>query len=85
MDKLIIESKTILDERTHIRASKKSRELLDEIARRTGRSQAVVADIMIKFAYERVVIEGEECDEERGADYENDKAFHKLGGAPAYP
>lgn len=65
MDKLIIESKTILDERTHIRASKKSRELIDEIAKRTGRSQAVVADLMIKFAYERVVIEGEEIDEER--------------------
>lgn len=57
MDKLIIESRTILDERTHIRVSKKSRELIDEIAKRTGRSQAVVADLMIKFAYERVVIE----------------------------
>ena len=65
MDKLIIESKTILDERTHIRVSKKSNELISEIARRTGRSQAVVADLMIKFAYERVVIEGEEIDEER--------------------
>lgn len=65
MDKLIIESRTILDERTHIRASKKSRELIDEIAKRTGRSQVVVADLMIKFAYERVVIEGEEIDEER--------------------
>ena len=65
MDKLIIESRTILDERTHIRVSKKSRELIDEIAKRTGRSQAVVADLMIKFAYERVVIEGEEIDEER--------------------
>lgn len=64
MDKLIIESKTILDERTHIRASKKSRELIDEIAKRTGRSQAVVADLMIKFAYERVVIEGEDEDSE---------------------
>lgn len=63
MDKLIIESKTILDERTHIRVSKKSNELISEIARRTGRSQAVVADLMIKFAYERVVIEGEEEEE----------------------
>lgn len=45
MDKLIIESRTILDERTHIRASKKSRELIDEIAKRTGRSQAVVAEL----------------------------------------
>ncbi len=63
MDKLIIESKTILDDSTHIRVSKKSKELIDEIAKRTGRSQAVVADIMIKFAYERVVIEGEEDDE----------------------
>lgn len=63
MDKLIIESRTILDDSTHIRVSKKSKELIDEIAKRTGRSQAVVADIMIKFAYERVVIEGEEDDE----------------------
>ena len=63
MDKLIIESRTILDDSTHIRVSKNSKELIDEIAKRTGRSQAVVADIMIKFAYERVVIEGEEDDE----------------------
>ena len=45
MDKLIIESRTILDERTHICASKKSREIIDEIAKRTGRSQAVVAEL----------------------------------------
>lgn len=60
MDKLIIESRSMLDESTHIRVSKKSKELIDEIARRSGRSQAVVADLMIKFAAERVVIEGEE-------------------------
>ena len=60
MDKLIIESRTILDDRTHIRVSKKAKELIDEIAKRSGRSQAVVADRMIAFAYERVVIEGEE-------------------------
>ena len=63
MDKLIIESRTILDDSTHIRVSKKSKELIDEIAKRSGRSQAVVADHMIAFAYERVVIEGEEDDE----------------------
>ncbi|MBR3667347.1 MAG: ribbon-helix-helix protein, CopG family [Ruminococcus sp.] len=63
MDKLIIESRTILDDSTHIRVSKKSKELIDEIAKRSGRSQAVVADRMIAFAYERVVIEGEEDDE----------------------
>ena len=63
MDKLIIESRTILDDITHIRVSKKSKELIDEIAKRSGRSQAVVADRMIAFAYERVVIEGEEDDE----------------------
>ncbi len=62
MDKLIIESRTILDDSTHIRVSKKSKELIDEIAKRSGRSQAVVADRMIAFAYERVVIEGEEDD-----------------------
>ena len=50
----------MLDESTHIRVSRKSKELIDEIARRSGRSQAVVADLMIKFAAERVVIEGEE-------------------------
>lgn len=60
MDKLIIESKPMLDESTHIRVSRKSKELIDEIARRSGRSLAVVADLMIKFAAERVVIEGEE-------------------------
>lgn len=63
MDKLIIESRTILDDSTHIRVSKKAKELIDEIAKRSGRSQAVVADRMIAFAYERVVIEGEEDDE----------------------
>lgn len=63
MDKLIIESRTILDDSTHIRVSKKSKELIDEIAKRSGRSQAVVADRMIAFAYERVVIKGEEDDE----------------------
>ena len=62
MDKLIIESRTILDDSTNIRVSKKSKELIDEIAKRSGRSQAVVADRMIAFAYERVVIEGEEDD-----------------------
>lgn len=60
MDKLIIESRTILDDSTHIRVSKKAKELIDEIAKRSGRSQAVVADRMIAFAYERVVIEGED-------------------------
>lgn len=60
MDKLIIESRNVLDESTHIRVSRKSKELIDEIARRSGRSLAVVADLMIKFAAERVVIEGEE-------------------------
>lgn len=60
MDKLIIESRSMLDESTHIRVSRKSKELIDEIARRSGRSLAVVADLMIKFAAERVVIEGEE-------------------------
>lgn len=60
MDKLIIESRSMLDESTHIRVSRKSKELIDEIAKRSGRSQAVVADLMIKFAAERVVIEGEE-------------------------
>lgn len=60
MDKLLIESRSMLDESTHIRVSRKSKELIDEIARRSGRSQAVVADLMIKFAAERVVIEGEE-------------------------
>lgn len=63
MDKLIIESRTFLDDSTHIRVSKKSKELIDDIAKRSGRSQSVVADRMIAFAYERVVIEGEECDE----------------------
>lgn len=63
MDKLIIESRTILDDSTHIRVSKKAKELIDDIARRSGRSQAAVADRMIAFAYERVVIEGEEDDE----------------------
>ena len=60
MDKLIIESRTFLDDSTHIRVSKKAKELIDEIAKRSGRSQSVVADRMIAFAYERVVIEGEE-------------------------
>lgn len=45
MDKLIIESRNIPEEGTHIRVSKKSRELIDEIAKRTGRSQAVVAEL----------------------------------------
>ena len=64
MDKLIIESRNVLDGSTHIRVSKKSKELIDEIAKRSGRSQAVVADRMIAFAYERVVIEDEGEDSE---------------------
>lgn len=63
MDKLIIPSRNELEDGTHIRVSKKMKELIDEIAKRSGRSQAVVADRMIAFAYERVVIEGEEDDE----------------------
>lgn len=60
MDKLIIESRNILDGSTHIRVGRKSRELIEEIAKRSGHSQTVVADMMIKFAYERVFIEGED-------------------------
>ena len=45
MDKLIIESRNVLEEGTHIRVSKKVKELIDEIAKRTGRSQAVVAEL----------------------------------------
>ena len=45
MYKLIFESRKILEEGTHIRVSKKVKELIDEIAQRTGRSQAVVADL----------------------------------------
>lgn len=63
MDKLIIESRTFLDDSTHIRVSKKAKELIDDIAKRSGHSQVAVADRMIAFAYERVEIEGEECDE----------------------
>lgn len=63
MDKLIIESRTFLDDSTHIRVSKKAKELIDDIAKRSGRSQVAVADRMIAFAYERVEIEGEEDDE----------------------
>lgn len=62
MEKLIIESRNFLDESTFIRVSKKSKEFIDEIAKRSGRSQRIVADRMIAFAYEHVVIEGEEDD-----------------------
>ena len=67
MDKLIIESRSILDGSTHIRVSKKSRELVEEIAKRSGHSQTVTADMMIRFAYERVFIEGEQ---EEGENYD---------------
>ncbi len=64
MDKLIIESRTVLEDGTHIRVSKKSKELIDEIAKRSGRSQYQIVNRMIEFAAERVVIEGEDEDSE---------------------
>ena len=56
MDKLIIPSRNELEDGTHIRVSKKMKELVDEIAKRSGRSQYVIINKMIEFAYERVVI-----------------------------
>jgi hypothetical protein len=60
MDKLIIESRNILEEGTHIRVSKKVKELVDDIAKRSGRSQYQIVNRMLEFAAERVVIEDEE-------------------------
>lgn len=60
MDKLIIESSNILEEGTHIRVSKKAKELVDDIAKRSGRSQYQIVNRMLEFAAERVVIEDEE-------------------------
>ena len=60
MDKLIIESRNVLEEGTHIRVSKKVKELVDDIAKRSGRSQYQIANRMLEFAAERVVIEDEE-------------------------
>lgn len=60
MDKLIIESRNILEEGTHIRVSKKVKELVDDIAERSGRSQYQIVNRMLEFAAERVVIEDEE-------------------------
>jgi hypothetical protein len=60
VDKLIIESRNILEEGTHIRVSKKAKELVDDIAKRSGRSQYQIVNRMLEFAAERVVIEDEE-------------------------
>jgi hypothetical protein len=60
VDKLIIESRNILEEGTHIRVSKKVKELVDDIAKRSGRSQYQIVNRMLEFAAERVVIEDEE-------------------------
>lgn len=60
MDKLIIESRNILEEGTHIRVSKKVKELVNDIAKRSGRSQYQIVNRMLEFAAERVVIEDEE-------------------------
>lgn len=63
MDKLIIPSRNELEDGTHIRVSKKMKELVDEIAKRSGRSQYVIINKMIEFAYERVVVEDEDDEE----------------------
>lgn len=59
MDKLIIPSRNELEDGTHIRVSKKMKELVDDVAKRSGRSQYVIVNKMIEFAYERIVIENE--------------------------
>lgn len=61
-DKLIIESRSVLEESTHIRVSKKAKNLVDKIARRSGRSAYQIVNCMLEFAAERVEIEGEEED-----------------------
>lgn len=60
MDRLIIESRNVLEEGTHIRVSKKVKELVDDIAKRSGRSQYQIVNRLLEFAAERVVIEDEE-------------------------
>lgn len=60
MDRLIIESRNVLGEGTHIRVSKKVKELVDDIAKRSGRSQYQIVNRLLEFAAERVVIEDEE-------------------------
>ena len=60
MDKLIIPTRNELESGTHIRVSKKAKELVDEIAKRSGRSQYLIVNKMIEFAYDHVELEGDE-------------------------
>lgn len=46
MDKLIIPSRNELEDGTHIRVSKKMKELVDDVARRSGRSQYVIVNVV---------------------------------------
>lgn len=64
MDKLVIESRNVLEEGTLIRVSKKMKEVVEDIAKRSGRSQYQIINRMLEFAAERVVIEAEGGDEE---------------------
>ena len=61
MDKPIISTNN--DEKNSaimVRISKKASALLDDIVKRSGRGKSFVANKMIEFAYEHVVIEDEE-------------------------
>ena len=61
MDKLIISTNN--DEKNSaviVRISKKASALLDDIVKRSARGKSFVANKMIEFAYEHVVIEDEE-------------------------
>lgn len=60
MDKLIID--TDMEEKntsSNIRISNKANALVDDLAKRSGRSKAYIASKMIEFAYEYTEVEGE--------------------------
>ena len=67
MDKLIIKKKVA----THktdafvVKISAKANDMLEEIAKRTGKSKASIANLLIEFAYKRVeIVDADDDDEE---------------------
>lgn len=58
MEKLIIKkAMSSTGSSNAIRVSTKTRKMIDEIAKKTGKSKVWVAEALVQFAYDRVVVE----------------------------
>lgn len=60
MPKLIIEKEAAVGDCVLIRVNKKANALIEDVAKRSGRSKQCVTSKMIEFAYDYVICEGEE-------------------------